>query len=90
MVLHGNGTTNTLLSTNGPVLLEGASTIDGRLVGASRDVEVVLTTIGGDASLVLGPAAGVVGAIRFNDIVLNKRVASPAIDSKIAIPTWAE
>lgn len=90
MILHRDGTADALLSADRPVLLERASSINGRLVGAGRDVDIVLSTVAGEAALVLGPAAGVVGSIRLNDVVLNKRVAGPAVDGKIAIAARVE
>lgn len=90
VVLHGDAATDALLGADGPVLLEGAGTVDGRLVGASGNIEVVGTAVGGDAALVLGPAAGVVGAVRLNDVVLDEGVASPAIDGKVAVAAGVE
>ena len=90
VILHGDRAADTLLSTNGPVLLESASTVDGRLVGAGRDIEVVGTAVSVDTALVLGPVARVVGAIRFDDIVLDERVAGPAVDGEVPVATGVE
>ena len=90
MILHGDRAADTLLSTNGPVLLESASTVDGRLVGAGRDIEVVGTAVSVDTALVLGPVARVVGAIRFDDIVLDERVAGPAVDGEVPVTAGVE
>jgi hypothetical protein len=90
VVLHGDATTDTLALADRPVLLEGAGTIDGGLVGAGRDVDVVVAAVGGEASLVLSTAAGVVGSEGFNHIVLDQRRAGPAIDSKVSVALGAE
>lgn len=60
VVLHGDGTADTLALADGPVLLEGACTIDGGLIGAGRYVNVVVTAVSGEAALVLSTTAGVV------------------------------
>lgn len=72
VVLHGDTTADALALADRPVLLEGAGTIDGGLVCAGRDIDVVVTTIGGEASLVLSTAAGVVGSEGFNHVVLDQ------------------
>jgi hypothetical protein len=73
MVLHVDRTTDTLALADRPVLLESAGTVDRRLVGAGRDVDVVGATVGGEASLERGTTAGVVGSEGFNHVVLDQR-----------------
>jgi len=90
VVLHGDTATNALALADRPVLLEGAGTIDGRLVGAGRDIDVVVAAVGGEASLVLSTAAGVVGSERLNHVVLNQGRAGPAVDSKVTIARGTE
>jgi hypothetical protein len=90
MVLHGDASTDTLSLADRPVLLEGASTIDGGLVGTGRDIDVVVTAVGGEASLVLSTAAGVVGSEGFNHVVFDQGRAGPAVDSKISVALGAE
>jgi hypothetical protein len=90
VVLHGDASTDTLSLADRPVLLEGASTIDGRLVGTGRDIDVVVAAVGGEASLVLSTTAGVVGSEGFNHVVLDQRRAGPAIDSKVSVTLGAE
>lgn len=90
VVLHSDGSADTLLSADRPVLLEGASAVDGGLVGASRDVDVVGTAVSGELTLVLSTRGGVVSAVRLNHVVLDERVAGPAVDSKVAVARGVE
>lgn len=90
VIRHGHATTNTLGSTDRPILLKGPCAVDGRLIGPSRNVDVVGTAIGRDAALVLGAAAWVVGTIGLNDVVFNQRVASPAVDSEVPVTARVE
>jgi hypothetical protein len=90
VVLHGNTTADTLALANRPVLLEGACAINGGLVGAGRDIDVVVSAVGGEASLVLSTAAGVVGSEGFDHVVLDQWRTSPAIDSEVAVTVGAE
>lgn len=78
-----DGASGTLVATNGPELLEGASSVDRRLVGAGGDGKIVDGAVDGDATLVLSTRRRVVGAEVFNDVVLNERVAGPAVDGEI-------
>ena len=61
MVGHGDGATGALLATDGPELLEGRGTLDGRGVVALGDEDVVDAAVGGDGALVLSAGGGVVG-----------------------------
>jgi hypothetical protein len=88
--LHVDRATHALGGADGPVLLERTGTVDGWLIGAGRDIDVVCATVGVDGSLVLASTAGIVCAIGFDDVVLDERVASPAIDSKISVTAWVE
>ena len=60
--LHVDRAAGTLVLADRPVLAEGPGTVDGRLVGASRDVDVVVAAVGSDAAEVLGARAWVVGS----------------------------
>lgn len=71
VVLHGHGSADTLAGADGPVLLEGASAIDGGLVGAGGDVDVVGAPVGGEAAFELGALAGVVGSVGFDHVVFD-------------------
>lgn len=85
MVLHVDRSADTLSLANRPILLEGPSAINGRLVGAGRDVDVVVCAVRVERTFVLASTARVVCAIVLNDIVFYEGIASPAIDSKVAI-----
>jgi hypothetical protein len=85
VVLHVNRATYTLSLANRPVLLESPGTIDGGLIGAGRDVDVVVAAVGRDAALVRGARAGVVGPVAFDHVVLDERVAGPAVDGEVAV-----
>jgi hypothetical protein len=88
--LHVDGSSSAKTLTDRPVLLEGAGTVDGWLVGASRNHDVVVGTIGIEATLVLGTAAGVVGSEVLNDIVLDEWVAGPSVDGEVSVALWLE
>jgi hypothetical protein len=85
VVLHVNRAADTLGLANGPVLLESPGTIDGGLIGAGRDVDVVVATVGSDAALVRCARAGVVGPVAFDHVVFDERVAGPAVDGEVAV-----
>lgn len=80
-----DGASRALITTNGPVLLEGLGSVNRRSVGPGGLIEVVGRAINGNLTLLRGAGRGVIGTEVFNDIILNERVSSPAIDSKIAI-----
>ena len=90
MVLHSNSTTNPLLRTNRPVLLERLGAIDRRLIDAGGDGDVVGAAVGGDLALDLGAAAGVVGAVGFDYVVFYEGVAGPAVDGEVAVSLGVE
>ena len=90
VVLHGNTAADTLALADRPVLLEGASTVDGGLVGTGRDVDVVVAAVRREASLELSTAAGVVGSERFNHVVLDQGRAGPTVDRKVTIARRVE
>lgn len=46
VVLHVDGATDALILADRPVLLERPGAVDGRLVGASGDVDVVGAAVG--------------------------------------------
>lgn len=73
-----------------PVLVEGPGSIDGGLVVTGGDSNVVITTVGLEGSLVLSSAAGVVGAVGFNYVVLHKRVAGPSVHSEVSVTLRVE
>ena len=64
--------------------------IDGGLVDASRLGNLVGSSVGLESTVVLSVGARVVRAERLNDIVLYEGVASPAVDSEVAVTLRAE
>jgi hypothetical protein len=77
--------TNALLLPDRPVLLEGRRAVDGGLVGTGGLKDVVSATINGDGSLLSCCRGWVVAAVRLNDVVLNKRVACPAVERDVGV-----
>lgn len=90
VVLHVDRASDTLALTNAPVLLKGAGAIDGGLVGTGRDIDVVSRAIGLVGALVLSSLAGVVGAVGFDHVVFDERVAGPAVNGEVAITRGVE
>lgn len=81
-----DGSAGSLVAADGPVLLEGlAVTLDGRSTVASADSNVVDGSIDIDLTLLLSTGRGVVGAEVLDDVVLNERVAGPAVNSEVAV-----
>lgn len=80
---HVDGAAGALVVTDGPVLLEGGSSINGGSIGAGALVELVGRAIVLDGATRLASRARVVLAVRLDNVVLDKRAASPAINSKI-------
>jgi hypothetical protein len=72
-----------LLATDGPVLVKGRGTLDGRLVDAAGLVDVVGAAVVIDCAEPGGAGRGVVGAVSLDDVVLNEGVGGPAVESKV-------
>jgi len=68
VVLHVDGSADTLIAADGPVLVEGLGAVDGGLLVAGRDVEVVGVAVGVDGAPVLSTVAGVVCAVVLDDL----------------------
>lgn len=77
--------TGALVATNRPVLLESAGALDGGSVSASAGVDVVDRAVDVDLALLCGTCRRVVGSKVLHDVVLDERVASPAVDGKVAV-----
>jgi hypothetical protein len=73
-----------------PVLLKGPCSVDGGLVGTGGDGNVVGAAVSLEAALALSSAAGVVGAVGLDHVVLNKGVAGPSIDGKVTVALGVE
>lgn len=83
--LHVDGTGAALVCTDGPVLVEGLSAIDGGLVNTLGLRDLVRRAVGGHGALNGGLGRGVVGAEVLDDVVLNQRVASPAVNGEVRV-----
>jgi len=68
-----------------PELLEGLDAVDRRLVDTDGSDDVVLAAVAGDGTLLHSRGDGVVGAVGFDNVVLDQGVASPAIDGEVAV-----
>lgn len=90
MVSSSDSTTNTLLRPDRPVLRESLGAVDGRLVDAGAGVDVVSAAVGVDGALELQVAAGVVGSVGVEDVVLDQRVAGPAVHAEVCITLGRE
>jgi len=81
-----DGTSGVLLwVADRPELLEGLSSINGRLVDAGGLQDVIGSTVASHGSLPAGSRAGVVRAVGLDDVVLDEWVASPSVDSEVAV-----
>jgi len=80
-----DGAAGAVLLADGPELLEGGGTLDGRLVGAGGLEEGV------GAAVDLGGANGgggggrVVGAEGLNDVELDQRALGPAVEGEVPV-----
>lgn len=83
--LDGNGAANTLGTANRPELLEGGSTVNGWLVVTGRLENVVCAAVRVDGTLLLSSRRGVVGAVSLDNVVLDERVAGPAIQRNVRV-----
>jgi len=82
---HINRSAAALVLADRPELLEGGGTVNGGLVGTGADENVVVGAIDVDGAPLLGAAGWVVGAEVLDNVVLDQRPASPAVDGKIAV-----
>jgi hypothetical protein len=85
MSLHIDASAGTLVLANRPVLLKGLGAINGRLISAGRLGDLIAGSIGGQGTLVAGLGRGVVGAEILDNVVLDQRVAGPAVDGKVGV-----
>ena len=85
MILHIHGALAALVLADRPVLLEGLGAVDGGLLDAGRDADLVVGAVGGEGAALLGVAARVVGAVLLDDVVFDERVARPAVHGQVAV-----
>jgi hypothetical protein len=72
-----------LLAADRPVLVKGGGALDGRLVDAARLVDVVGAAVVIDGAEPAGARRRVVRAVRLDDVVLDERVGSPAVQGEV-------
>lgn len=85
VVCGRDGSTGALGLADGPVLVEGRGTDDGRRVYALGLVDVVCSSVGGDGALPRGTGGRVISAEVFDDVVLDERVGGPAVDGEVTV-----
>lgn len=89
VVRHVDGAASALVDTDRPVLVEGAGTLNGRLVDTLGPVDVVDRAVGGDAAELGGAGRGIIGAEVLNDVVFDERALGPAVDGKVRVAVGA-
>jgi hypothetical protein len=90
VVCSGDSSAAALVPADGPVLVEGGSSDDGRLVHLLVGVDIVDGSIAGHGSLVGHAAAGVVFAVVLHDVILNQGASGPPVDSKVSVSGGVE
>lgn len=80
MVASRDGSAGTFRCADRPVLVEGRSANDGRLINALAPVDVVSPSITSNAAQHRCASGRIIRAVVFDNIVLNKRVFGPAVD----------
>lgn len=90
VVGSGHGTAGSLVLANGPVLVECRRAGDRGLVHLLVLVDIIHRAITGDSTLVGHGRAWVVGAVIFQDVVLDEWASSPAVDGKVCVSRWVE
>jgi hypothetical protein len=72
------------LVPHGEVLGEGSSTLNGRLIYTLRGVKSIVSAVGGEVSAQCPNLTRGKHVPRFDDVVLNKRVAGPPVEGEVA------
>jgi hypothetical protein len=80
-----DATGGSVILADGPVLLEGLSTVDGGGVGTGLGEDVVGAAVNLDGALLLSTGGGVVVTELLDDVVLDQRVAGPSVDGEVAV-----
>ena len=83
VVLGGDRSADALRLPNGPELLEGRSAVDRGLVCTGGLENIIGSAVGGNGTLLARSRSGVIGAVRLNDVVLDERVARPAVERNV-------
>ena len=90
VVLHVDAATAALGLADRPILLKGPRAINGRLVGARRQRNIIVAAISVHAPFALRTAAGIVRAVILDDVVFYERVARPAVHGEVAVALGLE
>lgn len=77
VVLHVDRAAGALVAADGPVLVEGLGSVNGRLLVPRADVQIVCVAVGVDGAPVLGAVTGVVGSQVLNDLGNSMSVNMP-------------
>lgn len=85
MILDRNSSSNALARPDRPELLERRRAVDAGLVDTRGLQDVVCAAVRGDLALLLGCGGGVVGAVGFDDVVLDQWVARPAVERDVRV-----
>jgi len=85
VVARGNRAANTLHLSDTPELLERLRAVDGRLVDPRCLVDVVCAAVRRDGTFLRGSRGWVVGAVGFDDVVLDERIACPAVERDVGV-----
>ena len=84
VLLGRDGAADALLLAHRPVLLEGAGALDGRLVDARAGEDLVVALLVAEGALGRPRLVRRQVCVRLDDVVLDQRVARPAVDGEVA------
>ena len=90
VVGSGDGTAGALVLANGPVLIESGGANDRRLVDLRVLVDIIVRTVTGQGAHMGHAVARVVASEVLQNVILNQRASSPAIDGEIGISVGGE
>lgn len=85
MVASSDGSLGTLVLTNRPVLGEGSSTFNGRLVDSLAGIDIVGAAVASNSALLRCTRRGVVGSKVFDDVEFDEGVLGPTVDGEVAV-----
>lgn len=86
VVRRSDGAARALRGADGPELLEGRGAVDGGLVNARADEDIVGAAIRRYAPAAGGTARRIVSAKVLDDVILYQRVPRPTVDGQVAVP----
>lgn len=88
MIISSYRTTSTFISSYRPMLIKRLCAIDWWLLNSSWKINVIGVAIGDNSSFECCATGRIVRSEILNDIVLNERISSPTVYSKITITIW--